>query len=153
MGVHSMIHKDPMGYTRALKDSGAGRLYTFDTEAPMFIPPQEDSNASSKPTNSVSNMLPVDSQERKEYPVFEGVLKYFPRAIGAVAHQSFKGNEKHHPNTPLHWDNPKSNDHSDCLVRHLIDSLDPNCNQTEELTAVAWRALALLETHLENKND
>ena len=95
------------------------------------------------------SILPKDSAERKTYPIFTGALKYFPRAIASVANQSYKGNQKHHPDKPLHWDKPKSADHADCLVRHLMDSLDPTCDKTEELTAVAWRALALLEIHLE----
>jgi len=100
---------------------------------------------------SASSILPKDSAERKTYPIFTGALQYFPRAIASVANQSYKGNQKHHPDKPLHWDKPKSNDHSDCLIRHLVDSLDPTCDKKEELTAVAWRALALLETYLEGE--
>ena len=101
----------------------------------------------------LKSMLPKDSAERKTYPIFTGALKYFPRAIAAVANQSYKGNQKHHPDKPLHWDKPKSSDHEDCLVRHLMDSLDPTCDKQEELTAVAWRALALLETYLEGDDE
>ncbi len=103
-------------------------------------------------SSSDKSILPKDSAERKTYPIFTGALQYFPRAIASVANQSYKGNQKHHPDKPLHWDKPKSNDHSDCLIRHLVDSFDPTCDKKEELTAVAWRALALLETYLE-KND
>jgi len=101
--------------------------------------------------SSVNSILPTDSAERKTFPIFTGVLQYFPRAIALVANQSYKGNQKHHPDKPLHWDKSKSADHSDCLLRHLMDSFDSTCDKTEELTAVAWRALALLETHLEGE--
>lgn len=99
------------------------------------------------------SLLPKDSAERKTYPIFTGALRYFPRAIAAVSNQSYKGNQKHHLDKPLHWDKSKSADHEDCLVRHLVDSLDPTCDKTGELTAVAWRALALLETHLEKPSE
>ena len=32
-----------------------------------------------------SSVLPTDSEERKEIPIFSGVLNYFPLAIAAVA--------------------------------------------------------------------
>ena len=40
-------------------------------------------------------------QERKEIPVFSGVLKYFPKAIRYVSKVSYVGNEQHNPGTPL----------------------------------------------------
>jgi len=60
-------------------------------------------------------------QERKEIPVFSGVLKYFPKAIRYVSKVSYVGNEQHNPGTPLHWDREKSKDELDACVRHLID--------------------------------
>lgn len=87
-----------------------------------------------------SLVLPTDSASRKQYPLYEGLLKYFPDALVAVSHVSFVGNEQHHPGTPLHWDKPKSCDHADAMLRHLIEG---------DLDKVAWRALALLQTHIE----
>ncbi len=93
-------------------------------------------------------MLPKDATARKQIPVFSGLLKYFPRALAAVAHLSFKGNEQHNPGEPLHWAKEKSKDHQDALLRHMLDELhDPN--NPEHATAAAWRALAHLETVLE----
>jgi hypothetical protein len=86
-------------------------------------------------------LLPTDDAERKATPVYSGVVKYFPRALACVSQKSYKGNQKHNPDTPLHWDRSKSGDELDALMRHLIE---------EDWDAVAWRALANLEKQLEN---
>ena len=39
----------------------------------------------------------MNSKERKERPVYTGVLKYFPDAILEVARVSLAGNKQHHP--------------------------------------------------------
>lgn len=95
---------------------------------------------------------------RKDKPVFSGVLQYFPDAILEISHHSKKGNDKHNPGQPLHWAKEKSKDHADCVARHLLD-IGPNWDlvdpetQSYHATALAWRALALLQTLLERKND
>ena len=94
------------------------------------------------------------AQARKDTPVFNGVLKYFPNAIKEVAKASKVGNEQHHPGTPLHWDMSKSTDEYDALVRHLIDhTIDPmDDDGVLHLAKVAWRALAGLERFLTDKD-
>jgi len=57
-------------------------------------------------------------KNRKEYPLFSGLLKYFPDALMEVAHTSWIGNEQHNPGLPLHWDRTKSTDEADALMRH-----------------------------------
>lgn len=52
-------------------------------------------------------MEKTKAQIRKEHPVFSGVIKYFPDAIMMLANVSWRGNEQHHPGTPLHWDRTK----------------------------------------------
>jgi hypothetical protein len=91
---------------------------------------------------------------RKEQPVYTGFLKYFPNAIKYVSYVSLKGNEQHHPEEPLHWDNTKSTDEADALVRHLIDhSTNPmDDDGVYHLGKVAWRALANLERFLEEES-
>ncbi len=97
-----------------------------------------------------------DSKFRKDTPIFSGVLMYFPDAIAEVARHSKRGNDKHNPGQPLHWAKEKSKDHADCISRHLIDigpqwdALDPE-TQSLHATALAWRALALLQTVLDRK--
>lgn len=92
-------------------------------------------------------VLPTDSEERKQIPIFSGVLNYFPLAIAAVARLSKRGNDKHNPGQPLHWARDKSADHEDCIARHLIDieTLDVKTGEYEDAVALAWRALAKLQ--------
>jgi len=68
--------------------------------------------------------LPTDSVERKEIPLYSGVLKYAPAALAGMARISKQGNDKHNPGQPLHHARGKSNDHADCVVRHLVDVAD-----------------------------
>lgn len=93
--------------------------------------------------------LPDDSAARKEVPMATGLLDYFPDALAAVAHLSFKGNQKHNPGQSLHWSRDKSTDHADCIVRHLAErgTLDPEGNRHSVM--LAWRALANLQVELE----
>ena len=90
-------------------------------------------------------------QQRKEMPVFSGVIKYFPLAIRYISKISYIGNEQHNPDKPLYWDRSKSGDELDALQRHLIDHVtDPiDDDGILHLGKVAWRALAALEKQLE----
>lgn len=83
---------------------------------------------------------------RKNTPIASGVLDYFPLAIAAVARLSKYGNDKHNPGEPLHWSRGKSNDHRDCIARHLIDcgTVDAESGELHDV-ALAWRALANLQ--------
>ena len=83
--------------------------------------------------------LPEDAAERKEYAIFSGFINYFPHAIAAVSHLSYKGSKQHHPDQPTHWDMSKSGDELDALMRHMIDG---------DWEQVAWRAMANLERKL-----
>ena len=87
----------------------------------------------------------------KQYPMFEGLLKYFPNALREVSHLSLVANEQHHPGEPLHWDKEKSTDEKDALLRHLTEIAKGNHIDTDGMlhaTKVAWRALANLERDL-----
>lgn len=90
------------------------------------------------------------STDRKATPLASGCLDYFPDALKEVAKLSKIGNDKHNPGQPLHWSRDKSADHADCLARHLIDrgKIDPDTGLSHT-AAVAWRALALLQTEIE----
>ena len=94
-------------------------------------------------------MFPTDKAERKKHPIFSGVLRYFPRTIVALAKCSWVGNDQHNPGEPLHWAREKSNDHEDCLIRHLMagDTLDDD--EMYHCVKVAWRALARAELILD----
>lgn len=95
--------------------------------------------------------LPEDAAGRKTYPIFSGVLAYFPDAIAAVANLSWRGNEQHNPGKPLHWDRSKSQDEADTLMRHLLQSGTLDKDGIRHTTKVAWRALALLQKEIENE--
>ena len=83
--------------------------------------------------------LPTDSKERKTYPIYSGVIKYFPHAIARVSHVSYLGSQQHHPGQPVHWDPQKSKDELDALLRPMIEG---------DWDKVGWRALANLERKL-----
>jgi len=87
--------------------------------------------------------------DRKKYPVFTGLVKYFPDAIMEVARCSWAGNQQHHPDKPLHWDRGKSNDHLDVMMRHAIQAGQIDTDGVRHSAKVAWRALANLQMELE----
>jgi hypothetical protein len=92
---------------------------------------------------------------RKHYPLYSGLLKYFPNALLEVSHVSYLGNQQHNPGEPLHWDKSKSTDEPDALIRHLLDHARGEKYDTDgvlHLSKVAWRALALLQRELEKKD-
>ena len=107
-------------------------------------------------------MLPTDSKERKQYPLASGLMDYFPSALAEVSRVSWVGNSKHNPGEPLHHARGKSMDHTDCIMRHLmqrgtfdeVEILDPETGektvyQVRHTACLAWRALALLQEELE----
>jgi hypothetical protein len=96
-------------------------------------------------------MLPKDAGERKAIPIVRGCLDYFPDALCAVAEVSLAGNRQHHPDKPLHWDKTKSTDQADSLVRHLMERGTLDSDGIRHTAKVAWRALALLQTEIEEE--
>lgn len=100
----------------------------------------------------VPQTMPSESAPRKAIPLCSGVLDYFPAALAEVAKLSKMGNDKHNPGEPLHWTRGKSNDHADCIARHLIDRgiIDPDTGLSHTVE-IAWRALALLQVELEER--
>jgi hypothetical protein len=95
--------------------------------------------------------LPTDGKERKKYPMFSGLLAYFPDALAAVAHVSWVGNEQHNPGKPLHWDRSKSGDEWDTLTRHLSQAGTRDSDGTRHSAKIAWRALAALQKEIEEE--
>ena len=103
--------------------------------------------------------LPLDSKERKGYPMFSGLLKYFPAALAEVSRVSQIGNDKHNPGEELHHARGKSMDHEDCIIRHTVDAADlaaaskvnPELREAVifEKAQRAWRDLADLQQTIE----
>lgn len=92
-------------------------------------------------------------KKRKESPMFRGLLNYFPDALMYVSHVSWVGNEQHNKGEELHWARNKSQDHSDCIVRHLLEYDKLDDDGLYHAGKVAWRALALLQKLLEQKGE
>lgn len=97
----------------------------------------------------MSDVLPTETNLRKDVPLATGVIDYFPDALVAVAELSKIGNDKHNPGEPLHWSRGKSNDHPDCLMRHFVDRGKIDTDGVRHSVKVAWRALAILQLELE----
>ena len=95
-------------------------------------------------------VLTTNNEARKLTPVFSGCLRYFPRALAAVAALSQIGNEQHNPGTALHWDRSKSGDEWDALTRHLLEVGTYDTDGVRHSAKVAWRALAGLEKEIED---
>lgn len=90
-----------------------------------------------------------DAKTRKAHPLTTGCLDYFPDALLEVAELSKIGNEQHNPGQPLHWAKEKSNDHADCIGRHLLDRGRRDSDGVRHSAKTAWRALALLQTEID----
>jgi hypothetical protein len=140
------------GLIKVMADNGAVHgMYAERFE--LKNPPTE----ATKPTALPYTTLPTDSAERKTFPLFSGLLRYFPAALAGVARTSKLGNDKHNPGQPLHHARGKSMDHGDCVIRHLMDVEDLlaalNRGDTsitdqqvlDEVNQMAWRALALAQ--------
>jgi hypothetical protein len=105
--------------------------------------------------------LPTDSTVRKSYGLARYCDNYFPAALAGIALHSFVSGAKHTNGVPMHkrW---LSNDHADCVRRHLMDMADfeaaldrmapgapSQCREQlvrlllDEANALAWRACAL----------
>jgi hypothetical protein len=95
----------------------------------------------------------LTDKERKERPVITGVLDYFPDALCEVAYCSLVSGQQHHPGEPMHWEKGKSTDHANCLGRHLIRRGTIDSDGVRHSAKVAWRALALLQTEIENERE
>ena len=118
-----------------------------------FLRPIEDSHWQTVHLTPATDIgLPRElTAARKDQPVASGVLAYFPDAIRAVAVCSKVGNEQHNPGTPMHWDRAKSGDEADALMRHFMERGTVDTDGILHSTKVAWRALAMLQKELEDK--
>lgn len=140
------------GAYMAIANSSAGYLRTSEKIHEDKVTPVD----STLPLNCV---LPQDSKIRKDYPLYRGLLKYFPAALALVAKISKIGNDKHNPGKEMHHARGKSGDHEDCILRHLIDlhadygkGVGRDEQGIPQVGYIAWRALALAQIWLE-KND
>lgn len=95
--------------------------------------------------------LPEDDTTRLSYPMFDGLLAYFPNALAEVSRVSKVGNDQHNPGETMHWNRSKSKDHANKITRHLIDVGKKDSRGVRHSARLAWRALALLQEELERE--
>lgn len=100
----------------------------------------------------------LSSAERKMVPITTGFLDYFPDATVEAARVSFLGNEKHNLGQPLHHARDKSNDHADCIARHLMQrggfdiiTIKGVDYRVRHSAALLWRAAALCQQEIEDE--
>ena len=92
--------------------------------------------------------LPDDSSVREQYPLFGGLFAYFPAALLEVSRWSKIGRAKYNKDK-LRWVREESTDHENKILRHLLDARQVDEHGFVEAVALAWRALALCQTILE----
>lgn len=80
-----------------------------------------------------------------------GLLDYFPDALAEVALVSHTATQQHHPDREMHWDRTKSQDHADCIIRHLTERGTRDDDGMRHTAKVAWRALAMLQLEMEGE--
>lgn len=95
--------------------------------------------------------LPCGPAERKAYPIASGFTDYFPDAIAAVAHISYRGNQQHNPGQPLHWARSKSADEADTMMRHFLQRGTLDTDGVRHSAKMVWRALAYLQKEIEQE--
>jgi hypothetical protein len=96
----------------------------------------------------------LTAKDRKERPLFSGVLIYFPDALLEVAYCSFVGNRQHNgEDAPLHWAKEKSTDELDALIRHLLEAGKVDTDGVRHSAKIAWRALANLQREIDKEKE
>ena len=95
--------------------------------------------------------LPTEYKARKDIPLYDGTVGYFPLAFREMARVSMDGNEQHNAGEPLHWARGKSDDHIDCLGRHLLSRDGVDQDGIMEFAEMVWRGMAALQLHIEKK--
>lgn len=94
------------------------------------------------------SFLPEDAAERKKFPMYRGLLNYFPKACALLSRVSYEGSQQHHPDEEMHWDRTKSQDHPDCVIRHFTEGMENN--DVWLVTQATWRCMAQVELMLES---
>lgn len=100
-------------------------------------------------SNQNNRPLPANAKDRKERPMYRGLIAYFPDALAEIANVSHVGNEQHNPGEEMHWARDKSRDHADCIIRHLVEQGSMDDDGLRHSAKMAWRALALLQIEIE----
>lgn len=102
--------------------------------------------ADAKP--GIENAQDLFPGDRSDYPVFSGLLMYFPHACAYVAKVSKIANEQHNPGEPMHWAKEKSIGGGDQIVRHAMEAGTRDKDGTRHSGKAAWRAMEKLEREI-----
>lgn len=86
-----------------------------------------------------------DDNNREDYPLYDVLFGYFPAAMLMLAKWAKVGNDQHNPGEPLHWSRDKSGDHTNKILRHLVDYDQKESNGFYEAVPLLWRAAALVQ--------
>lgn len=101
------------------------------------------------PVRIAPRLFNATAAERKTMPVVDGFISYFPDAIAAASYVSYVGNQQHNPGEPLHWAQEKSNDHLNCIGRHLAGWGTLDIDGVPHSWKLFWRAGAALQMDLQ----
>lgn len=144
----SIDDASPLAWDNAYKlTKDDTKTFKFDESEPLFTAQEREA------LFDISTPKTPTADQRKDTPVFSGVLNYFPDALRAVSQCSKAGNDQHNPGKPLHWDRSKSGDELDALTRHLLEAGTVDTDGIRHSTKVAWRALANLQKELEKAGE
>lgn len=138
--IGTIVERYPASTGTWLVDTGDKHQYWDPNFFTVIRDPAPDSPPKLNDGARVATTLPNDSAERKKYPLFRTLFGQFPAAMVAIAHHSYKGNEKHNPGKELQDNRSLSLDDEDCIMRHLLEG---------DYEGVAWRAVRLLQRKLE----
>lgn len=122
--------------------------YQYNNGHVCVLPKQKSPELSASANRQT---LPTNATERKGIQLYTGLIRYFPDALAEVARVSVAGSKQHHPDEPVHWDREKSDDHLDCIARHLWDAGTRDIDGQRHTAKVAWRALAALQIEIEKE--
>lgn len=101
----------------------------------------------------------LTSEQRKQHPMAEGLMDYFPDSLAVISHVSWVGNEKHNPGEPLHWARGKSTDQANCIVRHMatrddfeVYEINGEVYKIPHWAQAGWRILAYGQEWMEREH-
>lgn len=143
-----------------LPDEEGLRALSVEKSVTHELRPGQPSVITSVPTESppspplLHDLLDGKSdEERKTYPVYEGVIGYFRDAIYRLSRVSYDGNQQHNAGQHLHWARGKSTDQRNCVMRHLMagEEYDYSDEAEKHIFSRLWRDMADAQLYLERK--